>query len=87
MITAFPATGTAPQGPVPRTRKTAGRKAKIRHTDASSQPVLIHLLTQDIIVLRSKGVLPKLPYITLEEINDKSKSDNLVRTITVIQIT
>jgi hypothetical protein len=52
----------------------------------SSQPVLIHLLTQDIVLLRSKGLLPKLPYITLEEINDKSKSDSLVRAITVVQL-
>ncbi|KAH8812184.1 hypothetical protein F5884DRAFT_820164 [Xylogone sp. PMI_703] len=52
----------------------------------SSQPVLIHLLTQDIVDLRSSGVLPKLPYITLEEINDRSKSDSLVRVITVAQI-
>ena len=55
--------------------------------NTSSQPVLIHLLTQDIVLLRSKGLLPKLPYITLEEINDKSKSDSLVRAITVVQIT
>ncbi|PMD30200.1 hypothetical protein L207DRAFT_474005 [Hyaloscypha variabilis F] len=54
--------------------------------NASSQPDLIHLLTQDIVLLRSKGLLPKLPYITLEEINDKSKSDSLVRVITVVQI-
>jgi hypothetical protein len=56
-------------------------------TNASPQPVLIHLLTQDIVLLRSEGLLPKLPYITLEEINDKSKSDSLVRAITVVQIT
>ncbi|KUJ16938.1 uncharacterized protein LY89DRAFT_707347 [Mollisia scopiformis] len=52
----------------------------------ASQPVLIHLLTQDIVLLRSKGLLPKLPYITLEEINDKSKSDSLIRAIIVVQI-
>jgi hypothetical protein len=56
-------------------------------SNASSQPALIHLLTQDIVLLRSKGLLPKLPYITVEEINDKSKSDSLVRAITVVQIT
>lgn len=55
-------------------------------TNASSQPALIHLLTQDIVLLRSTGLLPKLPYITMEEINDKSKSDSLVRVITVVQI-
>jgi hypothetical protein len=54
--------------------------------NTSSQPVLIHLLTQDIVLLRSKGLLPKLPHIILEEINDKSKSDSLVRAITVVQI-
>jgi hypothetical protein len=56
-------------------------------SNESSQPSLIHLLTQDIVLLRSKGLLPKLPYITTEEINDKSKSDSLVRAITVVQIT
>jgi hypothetical protein len=56
-------------------------------SNASSQPALIHLLTQDIVLLRSKGLLPKLPYITVEEIKDKSKSDSLVRAITVVQIT
>jgi hypothetical protein len=121
--TTFPETGTAPQKPLPRTRETAGWKAKLRRrmewrsksdvafappnaheqnpteskepstaelglsANTSSQPVLIHLLTQDIVLLRSKGILPKLPYITLEEINDKSKSDSLVRAITVVQIT
>ena len=124
VATTFPETGTVPQEPVPRTRKTAGWKAKLRRrmgwksksdvvfappdatheqnppkskepstaelglsTNISSQPVLIHLLTQDIVLLRSKGLLPKLSYITLEEINDKSKSDSLVRAITVVQIT
>jgi len=123
VTTTFPRTGTARQKPLPRTRETAGWKAKLRRrmewrsnsdvafappnaheqnpteskepstaelglsANTSSQPVLIHLLTQDIVLLRSKGLLPKLPYITLEEINDKSKSDSLVRAITVVQIT
>jgi hypothetical protein len=121
VTTTFPETGTAPQEPVPRTRETAGWKAKPRrrmgwesksdvvfappgaHEQNSteikepstaelglsanaSQPVLIHLLTQDIVLLRSKGLLPKLPYITLEELNDKSKSDSLIRAITIVQI-
>lgn len=55
--------------------------------EESSQPVLIHLLTRDILRLRSNGLLPRLPYITVEEINDKSKSDSLVRAITIVQIT
>jgi hypothetical protein len=123
IATTFPESGTAPQKPIPRTRETAGWKAKLRHrmgwksksnvvfatpdaheqnqteskepqtaklglsANASSQPVLIHVLTQDIVLLRSKGLLPKLPYITLEEINDKSKSDGLVRAIAIVQIT
>lgn len=123
VTTTFPRTGTARQKPLPRTRETAGWKAKLRRrmewrsnsdvafappnaheqnpaeskepstaelglsANTSSQPVLIHLLTQDIVLLRSKGLLPKLPYITLEEINDKSKFDSLVRAITVVQIT
>jgi hypothetical protein len=121
--TTFPETGTDEQEPVPRAKKTASWKAKLRgrmrwkskaavalasphsheqnpteskepstaerglSSDALSQPALIHLLTEDIVLLRSKGLLPKLPYITVEEINDKSKSDSLVRAITVVQIT
>jgi predicted membrane protein len=54
--------------------------------NTSSQSVLIHLLTQDIVLLRSKGLLPKLLHIILEEINDKSKSDSFIRAIIVVQI-
>jgi hypothetical protein len=30
--------------------------------------------------------MPRLPYITVEVINDKSKSDSIVRLISVVQI-
>jgi hypothetical protein len=45
-----------------------------------------HLNTPQIVELRRRGLLSRLPYITLAEINDKSKSDALVRTITITQI-
>jgi hypothetical protein len=93
VTTTFPETGTVLTEPGPpdaheQNPSTAelDPSANASPQPASPQPVLIHLLTHDIVLLRSKGLLPKLPYITLEEINDKSKSDSLVRVITVVQI-
>jgi hypothetical protein len=45
-----------------------------------------HLVASNILALREAGLLTKLPSITQEEINDKSKSDGLIRAITVVQI-
>ncbi len=45
-----------------------------------------HLVASDILILRKFGVMPKLPYFSKEELNDKSKSDAFVRTIAVGQI-
>jgi hypothetical protein len=45
-----------------------------------------HLAASDVLVLRQEGVLDKLPSIAEEELNDKSKSDSLVRTVTTVQI-
>jgi hypothetical protein len=45
-----------------------------------------HLCASQILELRRTGLLRRLPYITIEEINDKSKSDSLVRAIAVVQI-
>lgn len=45
-----------------------------------------HLLGEDIIALREAGLLARLPYITVEEIRDRSKSDSLIRVITLAQI-
>jgi hypothetical protein len=86
VTTTSPEAETAPLEQNPTESKNPSIAEHGLSADASSQPVLIHLLTQDIVLLRSKGLLPKLPYITLEEINDKSKSDSLVRVITVVQI-
>ncbi|PMD34719.1 hypothetical protein L207DRAFT_638239 [Hyaloscypha variabilis F] len=47
---------------------------------------LYHLVASDVLALRANGILEKLPPITEEEINDKSKSDGLVRAIVVVQI-
>jgi hypothetical protein len=45
-----------------------------------------HLTTSEILSLRRAGHLPRLPCITLAEINDKSKSDMFVRIIACVQI-
>jgi hypothetical protein len=47
---------------------------------------LYHLTICDILALREDSSLEKLPSITEEEINDKSKSDGLVRAIAIVQI-
>lgn len=36
---------------------------------------VLHLQAHDILKIRMLGILPKLPYLTEEAINDKSKSD------------
>jgi len=46
-----------------------------------------HLTTAAIIKLRRSGLLPKLPSITIDEIDDKNKSDAFTRAISVTQIT
>jgi hypothetical protein len=45
-----------------------------------------HLTTSTIIKLRRSRLLPKLPSITIEQINDKNKSDAFTGAISVIQI-
>jgi hypothetical protein len=45
-----------------------------------------HLLLSDIIALREAGFLERLPFISKAELNDKNKSDNLVRAIAMVQI-
>lgn len=45
-----------------------------------------HLMAWDICRLRKAGLLARLPYIPIEDINDKSKSDSFARTITIFQI-
>ena len=47
---------------------------------------LYHLTASDIVVLRGDDSLEQLPSISEEEINDKSKSDGLVRAIAIVQI-
>jgi len=45
-----------------------------------------HLNAPQIAKLRKLGLLSRLPHITLAEINDKSKSDSMIRLIAVVQI-
>jgi len=49
-------------------------------------PRTLHLIASDILALRQANLITKLPHITKEEIEDKSKSDKLIRGIAVIQI-
>lgn len=46
----------------------------------------VHLISELIIGLREKGILTTLPCITIDEINDRSKSDAFVRVIAIFQI-
>jgi hypothetical protein len=55
-------------------------------TPAPNYPNPFHLIASDIRRLREAGVLQRLPYVTIEEINDKSKSDSFARIITIFQI-
>lgn len=45
-----------------------------------------HHVASNILALREAGLLEKLPLISEEELNDKSKSDNLIRAINIVQI-
>jgi hypothetical protein len=47
---------------------------------------LYHLRASEILNIRKLGALPRLPYISPEELHDRSKSDSLVRTIAVAQV-
>jgi hypothetical protein len=57
-------------------------------TDTASlhRQELYHLVGDDIIELRRHGVLSHLPCIGLEELQDRSKNDSLIRVIAVVQI-
>jgi hypothetical protein len=53
---------------------------------AGSDYPFMHLLGADIIELREAGLIMRLPYVTKEEMDDKSKGDIFVRLIAVSQI-
>jgi hypothetical protein len=46
-----------------------------------------HLTALEICRLRDEGTLPKLPYISEEELGDKSKSNSFIKAIAIFQIT
>lgn len=48
---------------------------------------IFHLTAYGVLRLRKSGILSKLPSISVDDINDKSKSDTFVRAISVLQIT
>ena len=45
-----------------------------------------HLTALEICELRDEGTLPKLPYISEEELGDKSKSNSFIKAIAIFQI-
>jgi hypothetical protein len=53
---------------------------------STKYPNPYHLLASDIFALREAGVISRLPYISPEELQDRSKSDSLIRIITILQI-
>jgi hypothetical protein len=55
-------------------------------TGSTEYPNPYHLLASDIFTLREAGVISRLPYISLEELQDHSKSDSLIRIIAIFQI-
>jgi hypothetical protein len=65
-------------------------KATDPNADASTQRSKwanpYHLNARDIVTLRTSGVLSRLPYLTSDELQDRSKSDSLVRLIAIGQI-
>jgi hypothetical protein len=65
---------------------TAVQAEADKQPGTSSRPKLYHLSGSEIIKLRSKGQLEKIPRITKGEINDKSKSDGFAKAIAVGQI-
>ena len=67
--------------------KIDSKSAQIKEaTLAPSYSNPFHLTASDICRLRDAGLLASLPYVTLGEINDKSKSDSFARAITIFQI-
>ena len=55
-------------------------------TTRSHGQELYHLVGDDIFKLRRQGALSRLPYISLEELQDRSKVDSFTRAIAVVQI-
>ncbi|KAH8660929.1 hypothetical protein BGZ60DRAFT_414294 [Tricladium varicosporioides] len=79
VIRAHVATGASTRGSI-----VLQRPPKVNPTFKAHNPC--HLTGAEILALRQKGVLQRLPYITKEELNDKSKSDNFMKIITIAQI-
>lgn len=57
-----------------------------RTTPSSMPSNPYHLVASDLRALREGGWLPRLPFITKAEVNEKNKSDSLVPIVAVVQI-
>ena len=70
---------------VPTSRDEEGSDPQ-KSPENTDFPNPYHLTAGDIFALRKSSVLTRLPYISPDELQDRSKSDSLVRTIAVVQI-
>lgn len=65
---------------------TGSRNALLENVEGQphAKPRTIFLTTEDVLVLREKGII-RLPYITRDEIMDKGKSDSFARVMAICQ--
>lgn len=70
---------------VPTSRDDEGSDPQ-KSPENTDFPNPYHLTAGDIFALRESSVLTRLPYVSPDELQDRSKSDTLVRTIAVGQI-
>lgn len=59
---------------------------KLGYDNIPDQDSLFYLDAQVLCKLRREKIIPKLPSITMEELEDKSKSDSFVKAIAIVQI-
>lgn len=80
--------GTSPDNRLKEcpSRSTIATQSTASTTINLPPPNPFHLTAPDILALRKAGLLSRLPHITKEEIDDKSKSDCFVRIIALVQI-
>ena len=61
-------------------------KETTRYDDVPDQDSLFYLDARILCELRHREIIPKLPSITKEELEDKSKNDSFVKAIAIVQI-
>jgi len=71
---------------IPKIAMTNSLSTPVSKVSLSSTPNPYHLLAINILDLREAGQIPRLPYITQDELNDKSKANPFIKIIAVTQI-